>query len=157
MNKFEVVENGMDYEARDLVEGPSGIATAVLFNATLKVGSSKLVVRQGDKALAAMDHNVAQTKFEITGASDEKIAELSFAWVSVKKSFTLTLKGTDYKVEENVTESSWACHDAAGKTLMLIEAEKHFFSADHWRVTFTADIPAELAFLAVVALKQRRA
>jgi hypothetical protein len=158
MKSFEVVSNGMVYEARNLTEGPGGLADTVMLSATLQLGTPKLVVREGldGPIVASMDHNLAQTVFECHGAAGDTLAELSFAWFTVKNGFSLKIGAHDYKVEER-EPSRFSCVDESGSTLMIIEAEKHFFSADRWRVSFAEQFPAPLALLSVVALKQRRA
>ena len=157
MQTFEVVNNGMVYEARKLVEGGGGLEDVVVLSATMKV-LSPLTVRQGldGPVLATMDHNLAQTVFECHDGSGAKIAELSFAWFTITPGFTLKMGTKEYKVEER-EPSHFSCIDESGTKLMVIDADKHFFSADRWRVSFADEFPAPLALLSVVALKQRRA
>lgn len=158
MKSFEVVSNGMVYEARHFTEGAGGLADTVMLSAMLQLGAPKLVVREGldGPVVASMDHNLTQTVFQCHGASGETLAELSFAWFTVKNGFSLKIGAHDFKVEER-EPSRFSCVDESGKTLMVIEAEKHFFSADRWTVSFADQFPAPLALLSVVALKQRRA
>lgn len=157
MKSFEVVSNGVVYEARHLTEGAGGLADTVMLSASLQLGD-KLVVREGlnGPVVASMDHNLAQTVFQCHGGSGETLAELSFAWFTVKNGFALKMGEHEYKVEER-KPSLFSCVSETGATLMIIEAEKHFLGADRWRVSFAEQFPAPLALLSVVALRQRRA
>jgi hypothetical protein len=170
MISFEVVEKGPRYEARELSEGPRGIETAVALTAKAPLGSPELVVRQGAEGpvVASMHHNVTRTKFDCRGPSGEPLAELTFAWFTLRKGFTLKVGANDYKVVE-LEPGRFSCADSSGNVAMVIEVDKRSSLVD-WltfplsmlspranrsKVSFIERIPPALAFASVLALNKR--
>lgn len=155
MQTFEVTQKilsfGPTYEVRTAGEDPP-LATVRGKIVTL---SPKLTMVEGAEGLplAELTANFMKTKFVMKGPGGAEIATLTFPLIALKKSFTLTVGGAEYKAEGGIFGGEFKCVDAQGNAVMVIA--KQLSLRDKFAVSTNGVLPRDVALLAAVAIDQK--
>ncbi len=115
----------------------------------------KLTMVQGDKGdeVAVVTGNFFKTTFTIKGADGSTMGVLSFPLIMLKKSFTLSVGGQQYKASGGLLGRAFSCEDSSGTT--VFEVKKELALKDKFAVNCSDALPREVAFLATVAIDQK--
>ena len=103
--------------------------------------------------VAHMTGNFLRTKFEMTLANKEKLADLTIPTIAFKKSFTLNMGGQDYKAAGGLLATNFKCNDANGQPLFEVVWELSW--KDKFVINIHGAVPKEVAVLATVAIHQK--
>ena len=159
MQKYELTQKilswGPSYEVKDAMAAAGADDVMVTIKGKLLSATTQLTMVQGtDGAPAAsMKGNFMKTKFECFGAGNESLGVLAFPMLALKKGFTITTSGHQYKADGGFLGGEFKCTDPAGNVVLTIE--KQLSLRDKFAITTTGELPRELALLAAVAIDQR--
>jgi uncharacterized protein YxjI len=157
METFELTQKllswGPQYEVRDTMQ--AGQDVLVTIKGKVLSATPKLTMVQGSEGptAASMKGNFMKTKFECFDANDKPLGVLAFPMLALKKGFTISAGGQEFKADGGFLGGEFKCTDAQGNVVMTIA--KQLSLRDKFAITTTGALPRELALLAAVAIDQR--
>ncbi|HEY3358563.1 MAG TPA: hypothetical protein VGQ83_35275 [Polyangia bacterium] len=155
METFEVTRKlfswGPAYEVRKA--GATELHMTV--KGKLLTATPKLTMVQGQDgpAIASLSGNFTRTRFEIKDGGEKSVGTLSFPMFALKKGFTLTTGGAEYKASGGFLGAAFGCSDAQGQPAFDVKWEPGW--ADKFVVSAQQPLPPEVLILATVAVHQK--
>ena len=156
MESYEVTRKIFSWGPTYQVRAPGSDEVLLTVKQKLLSSRFKLTMVKGTEGeeVAVMTGNYLRTRFKITHANKDELADLTFPFVAIKQRFTLHMGGQEYKAAGGMLAAKFTCMDTDGQPLFEIKREQRSWK-DKFAIHIHGQLPEEVIVFAAVVINQK--